>query len=109
MNNASEDRYINIIGSIAQNAITKVPGILSDKGASNSKLSGVSYRRKRNFNIYIDEGKVVIDIYLNVSYGFSVPEVACNVQETVKSEIEAATSFTVEAINVNVSGVVFKL
>lgn len=109
MGNGSEDRYLNIIHSIAQNAINKVPGILSDKGTSDSKLSGVSYRKKRNMNIYIDEGKIVIDIYLNVSYGYSVPEVACSVQETVKSEIEAATDFTVETININVSGVVFKL
>lgn len=108
MNNYSEDKYLNIVRSIAQNALTKVSGVLVDKGTSNSRLSGVSYKKDRNVNVFIDDGRVILDIYINVAYDHNVPEVACNLQETVKSEIEAATSFKVEAVNVNVSGVVFK-
>jgi uncharacterized alkaline shock family protein YloU len=51
-----------------------------------------------------DEG-LVIDVYVIVQYGMRITEVAHNLQETVKFEVERAVNVPVQKINVNVQGV----
>lgn len=52
-----------------------------------------------------DEG-VIANIYVIVNYGMKIPEVAWNIQESVKHEIESAGSTALE-INIHVQGVYF--
>ena len=42
---------------------------------------------------------------VNVNIGLSIPEVVCELQETIKKDVESATKFTVKRINVNVANV----
>lgn len=51
------------------------------------------------------EGKVVIDLYIIVSYGVNIAEVAKNIMERVKFSLNKFTALEIEAINVNVQGV----
>lgn len=53
-----------------------------------------------------DEG-VAIDISIIVDYGIKIPDVAWNVQENVKREVEDIIEITVNAINIHVAGVHF--
>ena len=55
----------------------------------------------------IDDG-VVVDIYLNVWFGYSVNDVAYRVQENVKNGISSMMEIKVNSINVHVLGVDFK-
>ena len=54
-----------------------------------------------------DDG-VVVDIYLNVWFGYSVNDVAYRVQENVKNGISSMMEIKVNSINVHVLGVDFK-
>ena len=45
---------------------------------------------------------VVITVYLDVLYGYVMPEVAWSVQEGVKRDVERFTGLNVEAVNVHV-------
>ena len=51
-----------------------------------------------------DDG-LIIDVYVIVQYGMRISEVAHNLQETVKFEIERAVNVPVVKVNVNVQGV----
>jgi len=51
------------------------------------------------------EGGLAIDVYVIVQYGIRISEVAHNLQETVKFEVERAVNVTVARVNVNVQGV----
>lgn len=52
----------------------------------------------------VDEG-LVIDVYVIVQYGIRITEVAHNLQETVKFEVERSVNVPVHKVNVNVQGV----
>ena len=45
---------------------------------------------------------VVITVYLDVLYGYVMPEVAWSVQEGVRRDVERFTGLNVEAVNVHV-------
>ena len=50
-------------------------------------------------------GSLAIDVYVIVQYGIRISEVAHNLQETVKFEIERSVNVPVVKVNVNVQGV----
>ena len=54
--------------------------------------------------VQADEG-LVIDVYVIVQYGIRISEVAHNLQETVKFEVERSVNVPVLKVNVNVQGV----
>jgi uncharacterized alkaline shock family protein YloU len=51
------------------------------------------------------EGGLAIDIFVIVQYGIRITEVAHNLQETVRFEVERAVNVPVVEVNVNVQGV----
>jgi len=54
--------------------------------------------------VQVEEG-LVIDVYVIVQYGIRISEVAHNLQETVKFEVERSVNVPVIQVNVNVQGV----
>jgi len=59
----------------------------------------------RGVEVQIDEDKLVIEIYVIVSYGTKISEVAHNVMEKVKYTLEQYTGLEVTEVNINVQGV----
>jgi uncharacterized alkaline shock family protein YloU len=51
------------------------------------------------------EGGLAIDVFVIVQYGIRISEVAHNLQETVKFEVERSVNVPVVQVNVNVQGV----
>jgi uncharacterized alkaline shock family protein YloU len=51
------------------------------------------------------DGGLIIDVFVIVQYGLRISEVAHNLQETVKFEVERSVNVPVLKINVNVQGV----
>jgi uncharacterized alkaline shock family protein YloU len=51
------------------------------------------------------EGGLGIDVFVIVQYGIRISEVAHNLQQTVKFEVERAVNVPVVQVNVNVQGV----
>jgi uncharacterized alkaline shock family protein YloU len=54
--------------------------------------------------IEVEEG-LTIDVFVIVQYGIRISEVAHNLQQTVKFEVERAVNVPVARVNVNVQGV----
>ena len=70
---------------------------------------------KNTFSVYktrdlenFDDGKVIVDTIINVSYGCNIVEVAKNVQEKVYNVVQTATGLDNISANVHVSGVAFE-
>lgn len=105
----SPDRYADIISSLAATAIYNIEGVASLSSQSGKLISGSKYssRSRKSIQVYIVDEVVTIDIFLNVYYGYKLPDLAYNIQETVKSEVAKGTHFKVDKVNINVLGVVF--
>ena len=48
---------------------------------------------------------VVLDVAINIDYGFSIPEVSAKVQDRIKSTIENMTGLNVAVVNVRIASV----
>lgn len=59
----------------------------------------------RGVEVTGDGEKIVIDLYIIVSFGTRISEVAQNVMEKVKYTVENLIGLQVEQVNVNVQGV----
>ena len=52
-----------------------------------------------------EDNSVAIDCDILISYGYSVVDVADNVQTTIANAVESMTGVKVTAVNVNVCGI----
>lgn len=97
----------DVIGTIAGLAAAEVKGVSS----MNAGLTGGIYdligkkNPAKGVKIEVKEEEVSIDLYLTVEYGVKIPEVALEVQQTVKNSVETMTGLTVSNIDVHVQGV----
>ena len=55
--------------------------------------------------IEVSDGKVSVDLAINMEYGYNIPEVTGAVQDRVKNAIETMTGLSVEDVNIRVAGV----
>ena len=65
-----------------------------------------SFVRKGIKITQIEDG-ISIDLYIVVDYGFKIPEVAWNLQNKVKDDIEHSFEIIIKGINIHVQGVHF--
>lgn len=97
----------DVVAIIAGLAATEVPGVASMAGNITKEI--ISKLGMKNLSkgvkVTVLEDSVVVDITLNIDYGYSVPEVSASVQEKVKSAIENMTGLKVEEVNVKIAGV----
>jgi uncharacterized alkaline shock family protein YloU len=59
----------------------------------------------RGVEVVDTEGGLAIDVFVVVQYGIRISEVAHNLQQTVKFEVERSVNVPVAVVNVNVQGV----
>ena len=55
--------------------------------------------------VEVMENEVKVDVAINISYGYSIPEVSSKVQDKVKTAIENMTGLEVADVNIRVAGV----
>lgn len=53
------------------------------------------------------DNEVSADVYIIVQYGVKIPDVAWNLQENIKRELEKTAGRRVKAVNIHVQGVAF--
>ena len=99
----------NIMLSIINLAAKEISGV-----ASLCKNFASKFKRMFSHNYfegvkvsYTQSKNLIIDIYLNVYFGYSVADVAYRVQENVKNGISNMISAKIDSINIHVLGVEF--
>ena len=100
-----------VIAAIAVGAVREVEGVsgmMTNLGGSVPDLvKNKKNAQKGTKGVKIDMTgtALVLDLYLTVTYGQPIPEVAENAQKAVSSAIEAMTGCPVGAVNIHVGGV----
>lgn len=96
-----------VVASIAGIAAIEVEGVSKLTGNISKELVGKLGKKSlsNGVKIEITEGKVIVDISLELEYGNSIKKVSEAVQVKVKQAIENMTGLTVSVVNVVVSGI----
>jgi len=98
----------NVIAVCAINAVMKTDGVAGlTGGITDSITESLLGRESLSKGVKVDQTEegIVLDIYLIVYYGVKIPDVAWNIQNRVKEEIETMTDKKVARVNIHVQGV----
>ena len=103
------DISTDVIATIAGGAAVDCYGIVGMASKNQLKDGLTDILRKENFNrgviVRKYEDEVHIDMYIIVSYGTKISEVAHNVQTKVKYTLDQTVGLAVDSVNIYVQGV----
>ena len=99
-----------VVAIIAGLAATEVEGVASMAGnITNELVSKLGMKNlSKGVKVEVAEKTVSVEVALNISYGYSIPEVSEKVQEKVKSAIETMTGLSVAIVNARIATVDMK-
>lgn len=97
-----------VVAIIAGLAATEVEGVASMAGNITNELVGKLGMKNlaKGVKVEVTPEFVVVDMALNMEYGYSIPKTSEIVQEKVKAAIENMTGLHVSEVNVRIAGVV---
>ena len=98
----------DVIAVIAGKAVSEVSGVLEMAGGFAGGITEVLSGKKnltKGIKVDVEEKNVKIDVNIIVEYGTRIPDVAFEIQNRVKTAVEAMTGLNVVSINVHVQGV----
>lgn len=95
--------YAEIIADIASRAAAEIEGAeLLGKNPDKSRII-----KDNDVHAYVKSDNTVdIDIYLNILYGYNIPDTFCKVQIAIKKAIEKETCYKVGEVNVSVVSII---
>ena len=98
----------NILLSIVNLATKEIAGVASlcdNFGRGIKKMFSTNYTN--GVKVAYGKNGVIVDVYINVYDGYSVPDIAYKVQENIKNGISSMLDTEIDSINVHVQGVDF--
>ena len=105
--NISED-VIGIIAGLAAAEVEGIAGMSLGFVDGINQILGGNKKYSKGVKIALNGKKVNIDLFVNVLYGVRIPDVAWAAQNAVKGAVENMTGLEVEAVNINVQGIIFE-
>ncbi len=99
------DEVVSIVASLAAQ---EIPGVHSMSGGLTDDINQFLGKENSSKGVRLSfDGKVVtISIYVNIEYGNFIPEIALQIQETVKDAVEKMAGYEVRTVDVHVEGVI---
>ena len=96
-----------VVAIIAGLATTEVEGVSSMAGnITNEIVSRLGMKSlSKGIQVEVSDNEVMVDVAINIAYGYSIPDVSTKVQEKVKRTIESMTGLEVAKINVRIASV----
>lgn len=98
------EEVIASIAALAANEIDGVCGLSANLGSDLAELLGKKNLGK-GVKLEIADDKITIDCNVVAEYGYSVLDVAKNVQDKVSTSVESTTGMQVKQVNVNICGI----
>ncbi len=100
----------DVIAVTAAMTAARVRGVSSLVGGITGSITKNILKMKnvtQGVKVSHEDDSLVIDIFLNVYYGYRIPQVAWEIQETIRKEVKTMTGEDAGAVNIHVQGVVF--
>lgn len=96
-----------VVATIASVAAKGIEGVYGMSGTITGGFAEFLGRKSpsKGVKVQITDREVRIDMSISVEYGVKIPDVAWEIQDKVKNEVEAMTGLDVAAVNVSVDGV----
>lgn len=104
--NISEE-VLSVIAAAAATEVEGVGGLAANLGSDIAELLGGKKNLSKGVHITVEEESVRVDVSILIKYGYTIIDVAKEVQNAVFSAIENTSGLTVECVNVHVLGVTF--
>ncbi len=98
---------VSTIAGIATAELDGVAGMYSSFAGGIAEKLGAKKNPSKGVKVDMSEEAVSIDLYIVVDYGVRIPELAWEIQENVKNNVETMTGLTVEKVNIHIEGVSF--
>ena len=95
------------IAAAAAPEVEGVSGLAANLGSDIAELLGGKKNLSKGVHITVEEESVRVDVSILIKYGYTIIDVAKEVQNAVFSAIENTSGLTVECVNVHVLGVTF--
>lgn len=96
-----------VVAIIASMAASEVKGVANMSGGIVGGISEILGKKTKGVKVQVGEKETTIDISLIVEYGARIPDIAWEVQNKVKTQVESMTGLKVVSVNVIVQGVNF--
>lgn len=93
----------DVVSTIAALVAAEIPGVFAPSGEPFPRGPAA----RRHVETELLGGRVRVSLRIAVEYGRAVPEVVQELQEKIKAEVERMTALPVEAVDVEVTRVVF--
>ena len=97
----------DVIVELAKKTILGISNIHPAHRGIASKL-GLGRKMGDGVRVVVEDGKIptmTVDAYILVKYGHRIPDLAWDVQEKIKANLERYTGYIVKAVNINVQGI----
>lgn len=98
---------VTTIAGIAASEIEGVSNMYSSIAGGIAEILGAKKNPGKGVKVEMKEDSVIVDLFIIVEYGIRIPELAWEIQETVKENIETMTGLLVEKVNIHVEGISF--
>jgi len=98
-----------VVGIITGLAATEIEGVAGMSGGIAGGLADMLGRKNlsKGVKVEVEDETALVDVYVIINYGNSIPDVAWKIQDNVKQAIEGMTGLNVKAVNIHVQGVNF--
>lgn len=99
-----------VVEVIAGIAVTEVEGVAATRG---NFASGVVERFGKKVHSkgvkasMTGEGRIAVDVFCSVKYGYAIPKVAREIQTSIRQGILTMTAIETNEINVHITGIQF--
>lgn len=99
-----------VIETIAGIATTEVEGVAATRG---NFASGVAERfgkkvHNKGIKSSITNDGILIEVFCSVKYGYSIPNVAREIQLQIRQSVQNMTELQVQEVNVHITGIQFE-
>ncbi len=95
----------NILSSIVILAAEEVEGVAYDNSAEPTKKN---LKLRPSVKVEFCKDGIIVDVSVRVKQNYRVPDVAFNIQESIKRGVETMTEYKVLTVNVTVLDVEFE-
>ena len=98
-----------VVAIIAGTAAMEVEGVVAPSGLFGGDIAEMLGKKNlsKGIKVTVNENTAVIEVNIQVRFGYKIKEVSEEVQRKIKTAVETMVGLMTPEVNVNVSGIFF--